>query len=226
MVEEPSEQTANRVGDFSSELLLHAGALLARARRLTRDESQAEDLVQDTLVKALRAREQYQEGTNLRAWLLKIQRNAFITRYHRKQLEKVSTDVSLAEPLIDGWVGAASMRAMRDPEANALRPDMERRIRSAVDALPEDFRQVVLLADVEGYAYREIADELGCPIGTVMSRLYRARRQLRSSLEQHALDLGLIDARSAEPSAQRPAAEERSVPINLEAFRAGTRRSR
>src|SRR5690606_651211 len=123
-------------------------------------------------------------------------------------------------------VGAASMRAMRDPEANALRPDMERRIRSAVDALPEDFRQVVLLADVEGYAYREIADELGCPIGTVMSRLYRARRQLRSSLEQHALDLGLIDARSAEPSAQRPAAEERSVPINLEAFRAGTRRSR
>jgi RNA polymerase sigma-70 factor (ECF subfamily) len=222
-VADPSPKESAQVSDFSTELLQHAPALLARAKRLARDETQAEDLVQDTLVKALRARQQYQAGTNLRAWLLKILRNTFITRYHRKQLERASADPSFAEPLADGWIGSSSMRAMRDPEANALRPDMEQRIRSAVEELPQDFRQVVLLADVEGYAYREIAEELDCPIGTVMSRLYRARRQLRSKLQQHAIDLGLLDGE--EEQGQATSVAETDSPINLEAFRSNSRRS-
>lgn len=217
-----SPRSTQPLSEFSRELLKHSPVLMARARRLTRDDSQAADLVQDTLLKALRAQKQYQEGTNLLAWLLKILRNTFITRYHRSQLERGVVDAVVSEPLVDGWIGTASMQSMREPEANALRPDIERRIRAAVQDLPDEFRQVVLLADVEGYSYREIAEDLGCPIGTVMSRLYRARRQLRSSLEQHAIDLGLICDPSTSPgAADQPCAE---APIELDSFRSSNSR--
>jgi RNA polymerase sigma-70 factor, ECF subfamily len=217
------------LSEFSKEALTHLGSLLAVAKRLTRAQAEAEDLVQDTLVKALKAREQFQAGTNLRAWLLKILKNTFISRYHRGQMERAALSTNQADPVADGWLSSASIQAMRDPEANVLRPQLEQRIRDAIDSLPEEFRMVVVLADAEGFAYREIAETLGCPIGTVMSRLHRARRILKAQLVQDARELGLVPAEVleeqgatgvalCEPSLGRDA-EER--PIDLHAYRAG-----
>jgi RNA polymerase sigma-70 factor (ECF subfamily) len=178
--------------EFEREALTHLDALLAVGVRLTKNRPEGEDLVQDTLVKALRARHQFTPGTNLRAWLLRILTNTFIYRYRRGGLEKSVLEGPDADPLADGWVSAATMESMRDPESQALRPVIAAEIRAALDELPEDFRMVVLLADVEDLSYREIAEVLSCPIGTVMSRLHRGRRILKARLYEHARELGII----------------------------------
>jgi RNA polymerase sigma-70 factor (ECF subfamily) len=124
-----------------------------------------------------------------------------------------------ADPLADGWIGAATLRGMRDPEGQALRPVLEREITAALDALPEEFRLVVVLADVEELSYREIADLVGCPIGTVMSRLHRGRRILKTSLLEQARQMGLV---KDEPV---PAAtgDVSKAPVDLDRYR--TKRS-
>ena len=173
--------------EFERAVLDHAQSLMAVACRLGRNRSEAEDLVQDTLVKALRAREQYESGTNLKAWLLKILKNTFINRYRRSGLERTVLEGPDADPLADGWIGASTLRAMRDPEGQALRSVIQEEIVRALDAMPEEFRMVVVLADVEELSYREIADLMGCPIGTVMSRLHRGRRLLKQQLAEEAI---------------------------------------
>ncbi len=189
------------IAEFERDAVQHLGPLLAVATRMTRNPTEAEDLVQDTLVKAMRAREQFQTGTNMRAWLLRILTNTFINRYRRGSLEKAVFEGPDADPLADGWVSAATMSAMRDPESAALRPVLEAEIRQALEELPEEFRLAVVLADVEEMSYREIADIMGCPIGTVMSRLHRGRRMLKSRLYEHALDMGIV---SPEPVVGSP----------------------
>jgi RNA polymerase sigma-70 factor (ECF subfamily) len=184
--------SARKASQFERDALEHLGALLGVASRLTRDPAEAEDLVQDTLVKALRARKQFQPGTNMRAWLLRILTNTFINRYRRGGLERSVLDGPDADPLADGWVSASSMSALRDPESTALRPMLEREIRTALDELPEEFRLAVVLADVEELSYKEIADVMGCPVGTVMSRLHRGRRLLKGRLYDHARSLGIV----------------------------------
>lgn len=208
-------RSTEELSDFAQEAIEQVPNLLAMARRLTRSAVEAEDLVQDTLVKAIRARDQFQEGTNLRAWLFKILKNTFINRYHRHRIERAATDLPMGDPVVDGWIGNATMSAMRDPEASLLRPQLEREIQAAIDELPEEFRMVVVLADVEGFAYREIADILGCPIGTVMSRLHRARRVLKARLIDHARALGLVEP---EPIVG-DGAEGHAAPIDLRAYR-------
>lgn len=198
--------------EFEREAVQHLGALLAVATRMTRNSTEAEDLVQDTLVKAMRAREQFESGTNMRAWLLRILTNTFINRYRRGGLEKAVLEGPDADPLADGWVSASTMASMRDPESAALRPVLEAEIRRALDELPEEFRLAVVLADVEELSYREIADIMGCPIGTVMSRLHRGRRLLKSRLYEHALDMGIV---SHEESVGR-----RDEPVDLASYRA------
>ena len=178
--------------EFEREALGHLRPLLATANRLTRNGSEAEDLVQDTFVKAMRARAQFTAGTNMRAWLLRILTNTFINRYRRGGLERSVLDGPDADPLADGWVGSETMRAMRDPESLALRPVLEREINTALDELPDEFRMAVLLADVQELSYREISDIMGCPIGTVMSRLHRGRRMLKSKLYEHAREMGIV----------------------------------
>jgi RNA polymerase sigma-70 factor, ECF subfamily len=201
--------------EFEQAILAHSSNLLAVACRLARSRSDAEDLVQDTLVKALRARDQYESGTNLKAWLLKILKNTFINRYRRSGLERTVLDGPHADPLADGWIGAETLRAMRDPEGQALRPSLEREIGAALDAMPEEFRLVVVLADVEELSYREIADMVGCPIGTVMSRLHRGRRLLKGRLIEQARAMGLVANEIAAP----PRAD-REKPVELHAYRA------
>ncbi|MFC1642447.1 sigma-70 family RNA polymerase sigma factor [Myxococcota bacterium] len=178
--------------EFEREVLAHLGALLGVSARLTRSTAEGEDLVQDTLVKAMRARAHFEPGTNMRAWLLRILTNTFINRYRRGGLEKGVLDGPDADPLADGWISATTMEALRDPESLALRPVLASEIRKALDELPDDFRLAVLLADVEEFSYREISEIMHCPVGTVMSRLHRGRRILKVRLYEHARAMGIV----------------------------------
>jgi RNA polymerase sigma-70 factor, ECF subfamily len=180
------------LGEFEREAVSHLSTLLAVSSRLTRSAVEAEDLVQDTLVKALRAKEHFTPGSNMRAWLLRILTNTFINRYRRGGLERSVLDGPDADPLADGWIGASTMEAMRDPESRALRAILEREIVTALDELPEEFRLAVVLSDVEELSYKEISEIMGCPIGTVMSRLHRGRRILKGRLYEHARALGIV----------------------------------
>lgn len=180
--------------EFEREVLEHLPSMLAVASRLMRHGSEAEDLVQDAVLKAIRARDQFESGTNLRAWLLKILTNTFINRYRRGGLERSVLEGPDADPLADGWVAASTMESLRDPESQALRPILEAEIGKALDELPTEFRLAVVLSDVEDLSYKEISDVMGCPIGTVMSRLHRGRRMLKARLYEHARALGIVSA--------------------------------
>lgn len=203
---------------FQQDVVAHVSGLLAVARRLCRNDTDAEDLVQDTVIRAIRARKQFQAGTNMRAWLLKIQRNSFINRYHRSALERAAVNTTASDPVIDGWMSTASMRAMRDPDAFMVRPELAQALTTAIDKLPHEFREVVLLADAEELAYREIAEILDCPIGTVMSRLHRGRRLLKAELVQHARDLGIVQAEEAVTNS-RATENPNAVAIELDDYR-------
>jgi RNA polymerase sigma-70 factor (ECF subfamily) len=205
--------------DFEAEALQHLPALMALATRLTRSRSEAEDLVQDTLVKALRAREQYRTETNLRAWLLKILRNTFLNGYRRQSLERRVLDGPDKDPLAAGWIGAASLRGMRDPDTNRLHSQLERTLRDAIDELPPDFRMTVLLADVEELSYREIADAMECPVGTVMSRLHRGRRLLKARLLDEAAQHGIVEKKEQANDLPERSEKEQDSPLSLRRYR-------
>src|ERR1700680_3364528 len=182
----------NEVDSFTEEALSHMDAMYGGACRLTRNPTEAEDLVQDALVKAMRARDQFHVGTNLKAWMFRILTNTFINKYRRGGLERSVLEGPDADPLVDGWVSASTMRQLRDPEQIALRPIVEGEVGHALDALPTEFKLAVVLCDVEEFSYEEIADIMGCPIGTVMSRLHRGRKLLQKSLYSHALAMGIV----------------------------------
>ena len=212
---EPVDVPSPPVADpFIDELVLHMDTLYAVASRMTRGRAEAEDLVQDTMVKALRARDQFATGTNLKAWLLRIQTNTFINRYRRGGLERDVMGGPEADSLSNGWMSASSMQAVRDPETLALRGVIEGELGKALDELPPDFRLAVILSDVEELSYKEIAEIMGCPIGTVMSRLHRGRKLLQDRLRDHALAIGII--REDKPASVRP-------PTDLNEFRAKRR---
>jgi len=194
---------------FEAEFLPSLPSLLAVAARLTGTRSEAEDLVQDTLLKAYRSRKQYRAGTNPRAWLMAILRNTFLNGYRRRNLERRVFDGPDADALAPGWVGASSLRAIRDPHSGALHSLLEAPLLTAIDELPAEFKMTVQLADIEELSYREIAESMSCPIGTVMSRLHRGRRWLRARLMQEAAAVGLVDeaALAPEAGALRPRAD-------------------
>lgn len=177
---------------FAEEALTHLDAMYGVACKLTRNPTDAEDLVQDAFVKAMRARQQFHAGTNLKAWLFRILTNTFINKYRRGGLERSVLDGPDADPLADGWVSASTMRQLRHPEMLALTPLVESEIRRALESLPAEFRLAVVLCDVEEFSYEEIAQIMGCPIGTVMSRLHRGRKLLQRTLYNHALALGIV----------------------------------
>jgi len=187
-----SRKSSISAREFETEAIAQLGALLGVAARLTRNNADAQDLVQDTLLKAMRARDQFESGTNMRAWLLRILTNTFINRYRRGGLERSVLDGPDADPLADGWISSSTMESMRDPESQALRPMLEKEIQRILDELPEEFRLAVVLSDVEELSYKEIAEIMGCPIGTVMSRLHRGRRLLKGRLYEHARALNII----------------------------------
>ena len=217
-----SSQTENAKDSdgFTEECVTHLDALYGVACRLTRNPSEAEDLVQDALVKAMRARHQFLVGTNLKAWLFRILTNTFINKYRRGGLERTLFEGPDADPLADGWVSASTMRQLRDPEQIALLPIVEGEVGRALDALPTEFKLAVILCDVEEFSYEEIAEIMSCPIGTVMSRLHRGRKLLQRSLYEHALAMGIVKAEPRVGTAEPGAA---AAPADLAAYRARKR---
>ncbi len=204
------------IDSFAEEAVAHLDALYGVAGKLTRNPAEAEDLVQDTLLKAMRAKDQFHAGTNLKAWLFRILTNTFINKYRRGGLERSVLEGPDADPLVDGWVSASTMRQLRDPEQAALMPTVEGEVQRALDALPAEFKIAVILCDVEEFSYEEIANIMGCPIGTVMSRLHRGRKLLQRSLYNHALALGIV---KGEPMPESKVGE----PADLSAYRAKRR---
>jgi RNA polymerase sigma-70 factor, ECF subfamily len=179
---------------FDEEALPHLDALYRVALRLTADPTLAEDLVQDTMLKAYRSWRQYRPGTNAKGWLLTILRNTFINDYRRRKHEPIAMDIEAAEP-------HALYRSIEetDPEGTFFSQIVDEKVLEAVDSLPTDFREVLVLSDIEGMSYAEIAETLQIPVGTVKSRLFRARRQLQSGLYAHAVETGIIRARENQP---------------------------
>ena len=181
-----AQRNARRRHTFATEVLPHRDTLLAAALRMTRQRNDAEDLVQETLLRAFVAWASFEPGTNCRAWLLRILTNAFINGYRRRRRHtRFANDCP--EDAVAAFYGDAPVRA-RDPEAAMLEGALGDEVTRALATLAPDYRQVVELADLRGIRYRDIADQLGLPIGTVMSRLFRARRQLELQLTDYAAE--------------------------------------
>ena len=186
-----------RVADqskFADLAMEHMGSLYTAALRMTRNPADAEDLVQETYLKAYRAFGSFQEGTNLKAWLYKILTNTFINSYRSKKRRPEQTELDEGEDfyLYRRLGGLEAVSAGRSAEEVLFEHITDGDVKAAVEALPEAFRMAVLLADVEGFSYKEIAEILDVPIGTVMSRLHRGRKALQKALHSFGLERGLV----------------------------------
>ena len=189
--------------EFADLAMPFMSGLYAAALRMTRNPTDAEDLVQETYLRAYRGFGGFQEGTNLKAWLYKILTNTYINIYREKKRRPEQETLDDVEDfyLYRRIGGLEAVDADRSPEAEVLDNIPETAVTEAVEALPEQFRMAVLLADVEGFSYKEIADIMDVPIGTVMSRLHRGRKQLQKRLWTLAEERGLV------PSGSTPASK-------------------
>ena len=178
---------------FEEQALPFMDQLYAAGMRMTRNPADASDLVQETFVKAYAAFAQFQQGTNLKAWLYRIQTNTFINTYRKKQRDPYQGTIDELEDWQMGGAESATRASgsTRSAEAEAIDHLPDSAVKDALQKVPEDFRMAVYFADVEGFSYQEIADIMKTPVGTVMSRLHRGRRLLRELLADYARDRGI-----------------------------------
>lgn len=182
---EDNSLAQSRSKEFEAQLLQQMGVLYSVALQFTRNAADAEDLLQDAMLKALRFHHRFNKGTHLKAWLLTIMRNTFINDYRKRARRPPQADWAIVEDIPDvkpdREMGYFPRQLMAADVLELLHDD----VRHAVDALPEGHRQAVIMADLQDMSYNEIADIMGCPLGTVMSRLHRGRRLLRESLAEY-----------------------------------------
>jgi RNA polymerase sigma-70 factor (ECF subfamily) len=186
----PTPADSTRRAAFEKEALVHLDALYRVALRLTGNPSDADDLVQETMLKAYRSWEQYQPGTNAKGWLLTILRNSFINEYRRRTRHPETVDVDTIEPF-----AVFQDIQEEDPQGAFFDKIVDDEVLRAIDGLPDAFRETVVLSDVEGMSYQEIGKILGIPVGTVKSRLFRARQMLQAKLYDYAVGNGYIKGR-------------------------------
>jgi RNA polymerase sigma-70 factor (ECF subfamily) len=175
---------------FEEEALPHLDTVFRVAVRLAGDEAQAEDLVQETMLKAFRSWHQYRPGTNVRAWLLTILRHTFINEYRKRR--KVVAELDVSE--VEAWTVFPEVQEV-DPEGRFFDQIVDAEVLHAIDALPDEFRETLTLSDVQGLTYAEIAEITEVPVGTVKSRLFRARQALQRQLYDYAVEMGYIKRR-------------------------------
>lgn len=194
---------------FEAEAMPHISALYAAALRLTRNEADAEDLIQETFMKAFRAFEQFEPGTNCKAWLFRIQTNTFINKYRRRVKEREILEGAEKTAAQHYLIHPQSKKTTLDPENALVDRFLADEVLAALEKVPTDFRTIVELADIQGLSYKDIADAVGIPVGTVMSRLFRGRRILQDQLFEYAAKEGVLKTR----------VDGRKEPLSLDDFR-------
>jgi RNA polymerase sigma-70 factor (ECF subfamily) len=203
----PKQTVSHERGwNFEAAAMPFVDALYNTAFRMTRNAEDAEDLVQETYLKAYKYYDKFEVGTNFKAWLFKIMKNTFINNYRKRQQAPPQSDFADIEESFESQV-IDEARRIRDPEEELLEGVLDEDLQRAIDELPPDYRMVVLLADLEGFSYKEIADILEVPVGTVMSRLYRGRRLLEAAMLKYAREQGYLRA-GAEPTKMRSRPKE------------------
>ena len=211
--------------EFEAVALPHVDSLYGAAYRLTRNPRDAEDLVQDAILRAYRFWDTFQRDSNCKAWLFRILTNTFINTYQkRKRSREVLTAAQAEQDATDGVLMHEGSSTQRDPEGVLLDRTLSDDVAAALEALPTDFRVAVVLCDVEGFSYKEIAEMMECPVGTVMSRLYRGRRLLKKSLHGFAIAQGIVRADSdpdvdADEADETDEARAADKTIDLSAYR-------
>ena len=202
--------------EFERQALAHVDALFGAAYRLTRNPRDAEDLVQDSLLRAYRFWDSFQQDSNCKAWLLRIVTNTFINEYQRKKRSREVLDAASAEQdATDGVLVHAAAFDKQSPERALLQQSVSDDVQTALEQLPDDFRTAVILCDMQGLSYKEIAEIMQCPVGTVMSRLFRGRKLLAAGLREFAVAEGYVKTKP-EPAADHP----KETTIDLEKYRA------
>lgn len=181
----PVQNTAEKRREFEELALQHMDSLYSVALRMTKNVSEAQDLVQDAYLRAYRFFDRFERGTNFKAWLFKILKNVYINKYRKELRKPQMVDISSVEAL-------NSLRGLTTPEDEIFNKLLDDDVTRAMDALPEDFRLAIMMADLQGFAYKDIAEILECPIGTVMSRLHRGRKLLKNNLYEYAKAHGYV----------------------------------
>jgi RNA polymerase sigma-70 factor (ECF subfamily) len=195
------DRKSNRARQEFEELALgHLDPMYSAALRLTKNERDAEDLVQDSFMRAFRFFDKFERGTNIKAWLFKILTNTFINRYRRRVKERSVVEGNERDTVHERFISRDATEFAANPERYFFDRLISDDILSAIDSLPLDFRLVVILADLQEFSYKEIAEILSCPVGTVMSRLFRGRKLLQKMLKHHAQESGVLQEKVNPPA--------------------------
>jgi RNA polymerase sigma-70 factor (ECF subfamily) len=181
-----SQNEHQRGWDFEAVAMPFVDSLYNTAYRMTRNAQDAEDLVQEAYLKAYRYYDKFEEGTNFKAWLFKILKNSFINRYRKQQSRPIHSAFEDIEGGLESHILEDATGTIPSPEEQLFEKVLDEHVQEALESLPEDYRMVVVLADLEGFSYKEVAEILDIPVGTVMSRLYRGRRLLEATMLRYA----------------------------------------